>query len=192
MVAKSITADKILHDYEGKPMIDSSNNLRGCWKDKVKFDKMVQMRYLIERGIHPPWWPSGKKNMVCKVYVLAGVIKHMSLDIKKIRRHVFDNICGGTRSSLNSISFHHNSFPDGYHGGGMPISKDISFVVDHNVAFMMIKVNLMLCQRTTKRMEQFVNETYIIIKVNKDIIGDTPAAFTTNKEEREARWVEAR
>jgi hypothetical protein len=47
---------------------------------------------------------------------------------------------------LNSISFHHDYFPNGYHGGGMPLAKDISFVVDHSVAFMMIKVNLMLCQ----------------------------------------------
>lgn len=38
-----------------------------------------------------------------------------------------------------------------------------------------VNIDFWFWQRTTKRMEQFVNETSIIIKVNKDITGNTPA-----------------
>lgn len=75
-----------------------------------------QRRFPLEKGIPPPWWPSGNegwwpelglpKVQVCppykkphdlkkawKVGVLTAVIKHMSPDISKIRRLVRQSKC---------------------------------------------------------------------------------------------------
>jgi len=71
-----------------------------------------QRRFPLERGISPPWWPTGAENWwgeqgllsqeqgpppykkphdlkkAWKVSVLAGVIKHMSPDLEKLRKLV--------------------------------------------------------------------------------------------------------
>lgn len=74
-----------------------------------------QRKYPLEKGVPPPWWPLGNEdwwvNMglpqgqvppykkphdlkkVWKVGVLTAVIKHMSPDIAKIRRHVRQSKC---------------------------------------------------------------------------------------------------
>ncbi|XP_068663521.1 ETHYLENE INSENSITIVE 3-like 3 protein [Aristolochia californica] len=74
-----------------------------------------QRKYPLEKGLPPPWWPSGNEQWwndlrlpkgqtppykkphdlkkVWKVGVLTGVIKHMSPDIAKIRRHVRQSKC---------------------------------------------------------------------------------------------------
>ncbi|URD92161.1 ETHYLENE INSENSITIVE 3-like 3 [Musa troglodytarum] len=74
-----------------------------------------QRRYPLEKGISPPWWPSGNEEWwislgfpkgqgppykkphdlkkVWKVGVLTAVIKHMSPDIEKIKTHVRKSKC---------------------------------------------------------------------------------------------------
>ncbi|KAG9459950.1 hypothetical protein H6P81_004458 [Aristolochia fimbriata] len=74
-----------------------------------------QRKYPLEKAVPPPWWPSGNEGWwidlglpkgqtppyrkphdlkkVWKVGVLTGVIKHMSPDIAKIRRHVRQSKC---------------------------------------------------------------------------------------------------
>ncbi|KAF8398459.1 hypothetical protein HHK36_017387 [Tetracentron sinense] len=74
-----------------------------------------QRKYPLEKGVPPPWWPSGNENWwiklglpkgqvppykkphdlkkVWKVGVLTAVIKHMSPDIAKIKRHVRQSKC---------------------------------------------------------------------------------------------------
>ncbi|KAJ4978360.1 hypothetical protein NE237_009140 [Protea cynaroides] len=74
-----------------------------------------QRKYPLEKGIPPPWWPSGNEEWwikmglpmgqappykkphdlkkVWKVGVLTAVIKHMSPNIAKIRRHVRQSKC---------------------------------------------------------------------------------------------------
>ncbi|XP_068659950.1 ETHYLENE INSENSITIVE 3-like 3 protein [Aristolochia californica] len=74
-----------------------------------------QRKYPLEKAVPPPWWPSGNEEWwidlglpegqtppykkphdlkkVWKVGVLTGVIKHMSPDIAKIRRHVRQSKC---------------------------------------------------------------------------------------------------
>ncbi|OVA01467.1 hypothetical protein BVC80_8615g5 [Macleaya cordata] len=74
-----------------------------------------QRKYPLEKGIPPPWWPSGTEDWwiklglpegqvppykkphdlkkVWKVGVLTAVIKHMSPDISKIKRHVRQSKC---------------------------------------------------------------------------------------------------
>ncbi|KAL8159467.1 hypothetical protein V2J09_001004 [Rumex salicifolius] len=74
-----------------------------------------QRKYPLEKGIPPPWWPSGNENWwtgiglakgqfppykkphdlkkMWKVGVLTAVIKHMSPDIAKIRRLVRQSKC---------------------------------------------------------------------------------------------------
>ncbi|XP_043692285.1 ETHYLENE INSENSITIVE 3-like 3 protein [Telopea speciosissima] len=74
-----------------------------------------QRRYPLEKGVPPPWWPSGNEDWwikmglptgqappykkphdlkkVWKVGVLKAVIKHMSPNIAKIRRHVRQSKC---------------------------------------------------------------------------------------------------
>lgn len=74
-----------------------------------------QRKYPLEKGIPPPWWPSGNENWwaelgltngqnppykkphdlkkMWKVAVLTAVIKHMSPDIAKIRRLVRQSKC---------------------------------------------------------------------------------------------------
>jgi len=144
----------------GKPMIGSSENLRGWWKDNVNFEKNgpaaiakyeeecgvstmngmlndeqvapyslydlpdtilssivsslmqhcdpPQRKYPLERGIPPPWWPTGKESWwnemgfredlgpppykkphdlkkVWKICVLTAIIKHMSPKFQKIK-----------------------------------------------------------------------------------------------------------
>lgn len=153
---------------KGKPVSGASDNLRGWWKEKVRFDRNgpaaitkyqvdnavpgvnsemnsgtlsphslqelqdttlgsllsalmqhcdpPQRRYPLEKGIAPPWWPTGdeewwsqlgfSKEQVAppykkphdlkkawKVSVLTAVIKHMSPDIEKIRRLVRQSKC---------------------------------------------------------------------------------------------------
>ena len=145
---------------KGKPMSGSSDNLRGWWKERVKFDrngpaaiakyhaelgnilglngvlngkaplhtlnelpdttlasilsslmqhcKPPQRKFPLEKGVVPPWWPTGKEKWwqelgfskdpgpppykkphdlkkVWKLCVLTAVMKHMSPDIAKIR-----------------------------------------------------------------------------------------------------------
>lgn len=152
----------------GKPVSGSSDNLRGWWKDKVRFDRNgpaailqyqaenglqtqsdilssgpisphslqelqdttlgsllsalmqhcdpPQRRYPLEKGVPPPWWPTGNEEWwaqlgfskdqspppykkphdlkkAWKVGVLTAVIKHMSPDIEKIRRLVRQSKC---------------------------------------------------------------------------------------------------
>ncbi|XP_058785020.1 protein ETHYLENE INSENSITIVE 3-like [Vicia villosa] len=147
----------------GKPMSGSSDNLRGWWKERVKFDrngpaaiakyeeesgisKMKEMlngdsptpysllelpdttlgsllsslmqhceppqrRFPLERGIYPPWWPTGRESWwnemgfsedpgpppyrkphdlkkAWKICVLHAVIKHISPNIQKIKNVV--------------------------------------------------------------------------------------------------------
>lgn len=74
-----------------------------------------QRKYPLERGLPPPWWPSGNEEWwidlglpqgqfppykkphdlkkVWKVGVLTGVIKHMSPNIDKVRTHVRKSKC---------------------------------------------------------------------------------------------------
>ncbi|XP_058071216.1 ETHYLENE INSENSITIVE 3-like 3 protein [Magnolia sinica] len=74
-----------------------------------------QRKYPLEKGIPPPWWPLGTEDWwrdlglpkgqvppykkphdlkkAWKVGVLTAVIKHMSPDITKIRRHVRQSKC---------------------------------------------------------------------------------------------------
>ncbi|XP_042481561.1 ETHYLENE INSENSITIVE 3-like 3 protein [Macadamia integrifolia] len=74
-----------------------------------------QRKYPLEKGVPPPWWPSGNEDWwiemglptgqappykkphdlkkVWKVGVLKAVIKHMSPNIAKIRRHVRQSKC---------------------------------------------------------------------------------------------------
>ncbi|KAE8733788.1 Protein ETHYLENE INSENSITIVE 3 [Hibiscus syriacus] len=74
-----------------------------------------QRRYPLEKGIHPPWWPTGNEEWwphlglpkdqgppykkphdlkkAWKVGVLTAVIKHMSPDIAKIRKLVRQSKC---------------------------------------------------------------------------------------------------
>ncbi|WOL14723.1 ETHYLENE INSENSITIVE 3-like 1 protein [Canna indica] len=153
---------------KGKPVSGASDNLRGWWKEKVRFDRNgpaaiskyqadnaipgsgsdfnsgtvsphslqelqdttlgsllsalmqhcdpPQRRFPLEKGIPPPWWPTGKEEWwpqlgipieqgpppykkphdlkkTWKVSVLTAVIKHMSPDIQKIRRLVRQSKC---------------------------------------------------------------------------------------------------
>ncbi|KAF1859577.1 hypothetical protein Lal_00010161 [Lupinus albus] len=74
-----------------------------------------QRKYPLEKGVPPPWWPTGNEDWwvqlnlphgqsppykkphdlkkMWKVGVLTGVIKHMSPNIAKIRRHVRQSKC---------------------------------------------------------------------------------------------------
>lgn len=74
-----------------------------------------QRKYPLEKGVPPPWWPTGNEvwwsklglpkdqsppykkphdlKKMWKVGVLTAVIKHMSPDIAKIRRHVRQSKC---------------------------------------------------------------------------------------------------
>ncbi|KAB1211924.1 ETHYLENE INSENSITIVE 3-like 3 protein [Morella rubra] len=74
-----------------------------------------QRKFPLEKGVPPPWWPSGNEDWwvkiglphgqsppykkphdlkkMWKVGVLSAVIKHMSPDIAKIRRHVRQSKC---------------------------------------------------------------------------------------------------
>lgn len=74
-----------------------------------------QRKYPLEKGVPPPWWPSGNEDWwinlglpkgqvppykkphdlkkAWKVGVLTAVIKHMSPDIAKIRRHIRQSKC---------------------------------------------------------------------------------------------------
>ncbi|PIA55432.1 hypothetical protein AQUCO_00700017v1 [Aquilegia coerulea] len=74
-----------------------------------------QRKYPLDKGIPPPWWPSGTEDWwikmglpkgqippykkphdlkkMWKVGVLTAVIKHMSPDIAKIKRHVRQSKC---------------------------------------------------------------------------------------------------
>ncbi|XP_038879082.1 ETHYLENE INSENSITIVE 3-like 3 protein [Benincasa hispida] len=74
-----------------------------------------QRKYPLEKGVPPPWWPSGNEDWwvklglshgnsppykkphdlkkMWKVGVLTAVIKHMSPDIAKIRRHIRQSKC---------------------------------------------------------------------------------------------------
>ncbi|XP_057425821.1 protein ETHYLENE-INSENSITIVE 3-like 1a [Lotus japonicus] len=144
----------------GKPVSGSSDNLRGWWKERVRFDhngptaivkfeeesahdkkqgrdmaspytlhelpditlatllssltqrcEPPQRKYPLEKGIPPPWWPTGKEpwwpelgfskdpgpppykkphdlKKAWKVCVLTAVIKHISPNIDKIRNIV--------------------------------------------------------------------------------------------------------
>ncbi|KAA3490578.1 ETHYLENE INSENSITIVE 3-like 3 protein isoform X1 [Gossypium australe] len=77
--------------------------------------KPPQRKYPLEKGVPPPWWPTGNEEWwvklglqqgqsppykkphdlkkMWKVGVLTAVIKHMSPDIAKIRRHVHQSKC---------------------------------------------------------------------------------------------------
>ncbi|CAL9163505.1 unnamed protein product [Musa hybrid cultivar] len=153
---------------KGKPVSGASDNLRGWWKEKVRFDRNgpaavakyqadnaipgfdsdfnsgsvsphslqelqdttlgsllsalmqhcdpPQRRFPLEKGIPPPWWPTGREGWwpqlgipkeqgpppykkphdlkkAWKVGVLTAVIKHISPDIEKIRRLVRQSKC---------------------------------------------------------------------------------------------------
>ncbi|XP_042418372.1 protein ETHYLENE-INSENSITIVE 3-like 1a [Zingiber officinale] len=153
---------------KGKPVTGASDNLRGWWKEKVRFDRNgptaidkyraenavpgsgdgfnsgtanshslqelqdttlgsllsalmqhcdpPQRRFPLEKGIPPPWWPTGREEWwahlgipnehgpppykkphdlkkAWKVSVLTAVIKHMSPNIEKIRRLVRQSKC---------------------------------------------------------------------------------------------------
>uniref|UniRef100_A0A7N0UE62 Ethylene insensitive 3-like DNA-binding domain-containing protein n=2 Tax=Kalanchoe fedtschenkoi TaxID=63787 RepID=A0A7N0UE62_KALFE len=151
---------------KGKPVSGASDNLRGWWKETVKFDKNStaaldkyeaeclamgklnanvngnsrgmlqdlqdatlgsllssliqhcdppQRKYPLEKGIPPPWWPTGEEDWwvklglpasqsppyrkphdlkkMWKVGVLTAVIKHMSPDITKIKRLILQSKC---------------------------------------------------------------------------------------------------
>ncbi|GLT78825.1 hypothetical protein SLA2020_503490 [Shorea laevis] len=74
-----------------------------------------QRKYPLEKGAPPPWWPTGNEEWwetlglphgqsppykkphdlkkIWKVGVLTAVIKHMSPDIAKIRRHIRQSKC---------------------------------------------------------------------------------------------------
>ncbi|KAI4385361.1 hypothetical protein MLD38_003397 [Melastoma candidum] len=75
----------------------------------------AQRKYPLDQGIPPPWWPTGDEDWwtklglpggqsppykkphdlkkMWKVGVLTAVIKHMSPDIAKIRRHIRQSKC---------------------------------------------------------------------------------------------------
>ncbi|GAU16399.1 hypothetical protein TSUD_117480 [Trifolium subterraneum] len=147
----------------GKPVSGSSDNLRGWWKDKVKFDRNgpaailkcenengvlrmdgilnsepatphllhkltdptlaslvssliqqcnpPQRNYPLGKGVQPPWWPTGKESWwkelkfsedpgpppykkphdlkkAWKVSVLTAIIKHLCLDVNKMKHAV--------------------------------------------------------------------------------------------------------
>lgn len=77
--------------------------------------KPPQRKFPLEKGVPPPWWPTGNEQWwldlglphgqippyrkphdlkkVWKVGVLTGVIKHMSPNIEKIRTHVRKSKC---------------------------------------------------------------------------------------------------
>ncbi|KAB5543953.1 hypothetical protein DKX38_012065 [Salix brachista] len=153
---------------KGKPVSGASDNLRGWWKEKVRFDRNgpaaiskyqaehsipgnsedcgpvastphtlqelqdttlgsllsalmqhcdpPQRRFPLEKGVSPPWWPSGNEEWwpqlglpkdqgpppykkphdlkkAWKVSVLTAVIKHLSPDIAKIRKLVRQSKC---------------------------------------------------------------------------------------------------
>ncbi|KAJ6708210.1 ETHYLENE INSENSITIVE 3-LIKE 2 PROTEIN [Salix viminalis] len=115
---------------KGKPVTGASDNLRGWWKDRELQDTTLgsllsalmqhcdppQRRYPLEKGVPPPWWPSGNEEWwpqlglpkdqgpppykkphdlkkAWKVGVLTAVIKHMSPDIAKIRKLVRQSKC---------------------------------------------------------------------------------------------------
>ncbi|CAM8952247.1 unnamed protein product [Rhodiola kirilowii] len=151
---------------KGKPVSGTSDNLRGWWKETVKFDKNStaaldkyeaeclamsklsvnlngnsrgmlqdlqdatlgsllssliqhcdppQRKYPLEKGIPPPWWPTGDEEWwvrlglpesqsppykkphdlkkMWKVGVLTAVIKHMSPNITKIKRLILQSKC---------------------------------------------------------------------------------------------------
>ncbi|KAJ8464973.1 hypothetical protein OPV22_027525 [Ensete ventricosum] len=115
---------------KGKPVSGASDNLRGWWKEKELQDTTLgsllsalmqhcdppQRRFPLEKGIPPPWWPTGREEWwpqlaipseqglppykkphdlkkAWKVGVLTAVIKHMSPDIEKIRRLVRQSKC---------------------------------------------------------------------------------------------------
>ncbi|XP_074581042.1 protein ETHYLENE-INSENSITIVE 3-like 1a [Curcuma longa] len=153
---------------KGKPVSGASENLRGWWKEKVRFyrngpaaiakhqaDNAIpgsdggakpgaagpqilhelqdttlssllsalmphcdppQRRFPLEKGIAPPWWPTGEEDWwpqlgtladrgpppykkphdlkkAWKVSVLTAVVKHMLPDIHKIRRMVMQSRC---------------------------------------------------------------------------------------------------
>lgn len=153
---------------KGKPVSGASDNLRGWWKEKVRFDRNgpaaiakyqddngfqgynnemnpslisphslqdlqdttlgsllsalmqhcdpPQRRFPLEKGIPPPWWPTGVEEWwpqlgfasdqppppykkphdlkkAWKVGVLTSVIKHLSPDIDKIRKLVRQSKC---------------------------------------------------------------------------------------------------
>ncbi|KAJ6829219.1 ETHYLENE INSENSITIVE 3-like 3 protein [Iris pallida] len=85
-----------------------------------------QRKYPLEKGIPPPWWPSGNEDWwinlglpkgqippykkphdlkkVWKVGVLTGVIKHMSPNIDKIRTHIRKSKCLQDKMSAKESS----------------------------------------------------------------------------------------
>ncbi|VAH90494.1 hypothetical protein VPH35_065571 [Triticum aestivum] len=86
-----------------------------------------QRRFPLEKGISPPWWPSGDEEWwpelgipkdqgpppykkphdlkkAWKVSVLTAVIKHMSPDIEKIRRLVRQSKCLQDKMTAKEIS----------------------------------------------------------------------------------------
>ncbi|CAL9133999.1 unnamed protein product [Musa textilis] len=85
-----------------------------------------QRKYPLEKGVPPPWWPSGNENWwigldlpkghappykkphdlkkVWKVGVLTGVIKHMSPNIGKIKTHVRKSKCLQDKMSAKESS----------------------------------------------------------------------------------------
>ncbi|XP_052147196.1 protein ETHYLENE-INSENSITIVE 3-like 1a [Oryza glaberrima] len=164
---------------KGKPVSGASDNLRGWWKEKVRFDRNgpaaiakyqadnavpgceselasgtgsphslqelqdttlgsllsalmqhcdpPQRRYPLEKGVPPPWWPTGDEEWwpelgipkdqgpppykkphdlkkAWKVSVLTAVIKHMSPDIEKIRRLVRQSKCLQDKMTAKEIS----------------------------------------------------------------------------------------
>ncbi|XP_008797493.2 ETHYLENE INSENSITIVE 3-like 3 protein [Phoenix dactylifera] len=85
-----------------------------------------QRKYPLEKGVPPPWWPSGNEDWwvdlglpkgrvppykkphdlkkVWKVGVLTGVIKHMSPNIDKIKNHVRKSKCLQDKMSAKESS----------------------------------------------------------------------------------------
>ncbi|CAL9761179.1 unnamed protein product [Musa acuminata subsp. burmannicoides] len=85
-----------------------------------------QRKFPLEKGVPPPWWPSGKEDWwiglglpkgqgppykkphdlkkVWKVGVLTGVIKHMSPNIGKIKTHVRKSKCLQDKMSAKESS----------------------------------------------------------------------------------------
>ncbi|XP_047325375.1 ETHYLENE INSENSITIVE 3-like 3 protein isoform X2 [Impatiens glandulifera] len=85
-----------------------------------------QRKYPLEKGIPPPWWPIGNEKWwlnlglikgqippykkphdlkkMWKVGVLTAVIKHMSPDINKIRKHVRQSKCLQDKMSAKESS----------------------------------------------------------------------------------------
>ncbi|KAL8117095.1 hypothetical protein AgCh_015126 [Apium graveolens] len=98
----------------GKPVIGASDNLRAWWKDK--HCDPPQRGFPLEKGISPPWWPTGNEEwwpQLCitkdhgipqykkrhdlkkawKVGILTAVIKHMSSNTGKIHKLVRQSKC---------------------------------------------------------------------------------------------------